>query len=172
MSTRLDRLVLLLDTGSTLTVRKSAAEQIGQIAAQRPEDLHSLLAKVFGFVKSKSWETRVAASLAIEAIGQQTPQWDPHPAVGDNEVSASSLNEETWMLSFASFDIQNVVKNGVPLLSSPGKEFEEDEVDLTLDPKERIAKQKLQLKQKLGLGTEFMDGTYFLLLTRSNSRLF
>ncbi len=46
MATRLDRLVLLLDTGSTTSVRTTAAQQMGEIIKQRPEDLHSLLAKV------------------------------------------------------------------------------------------------------------------------------
>jgi TATA-binding protein-associated factor len=66
------------------------------------------------------------------------------------------------MLSFDSFDMSAVVKRGVPLLASPGKEFEEEPTGLaeaaSLDPKERIARQKRLLKQKLGLGTEFMDG--------------
>ena len=72
------------------------------------------------------------------------------------------------MLSFDTFDIQNVVKNGVPLLASPGKEFEEDAIDPTLDSKEKLALQKKQLKQRLGLGTEFMDGGYFTFLKIGN----
>ena len=63
------------------------------------------------------------------------------------------------MLDFNEFDISNVVKNGVALLASPGKEFEE--VLHSVDPKERIALQKKQLKQKLGIGTEFMDMDFF-----------
>ena len=46
MATRLDRLTLLLDSGSTPGVRSTAASQIGQIAGQRPEDLHVLLTRV------------------------------------------------------------------------------------------------------------------------------
>lgn len=72
------------------------------------------------------------------------------------------------MLSFASFDMGSVVKNGAPLLASPGKEFEDEDDGLSgLDPKERIARQKKQLKQKLGLGTEFMDGVLTALMHAS-----
>ena len=74
----------------------------------------------------------------------------------------TGIEDDTWMLSFESFDIANVVKNGVHLLSSPGKEFELEEKQLNqlgLDPKQRLALQRRQLQQRLGLGTEFMDGT-------------
>jgi len=43
---RLDRLVLLLDTGSTPAVRTAAAEQLGEVQRQHPEDLYHLLARV------------------------------------------------------------------------------------------------------------------------------
>ncbi|KAJ3219779.1 btaf1 RNA polymerase II, B-TFIID transcription factor-associated, 170kDa [Dinochytrium kinnereticum] len=63
-------------------------------------------------------------------------------------------------LTFDSFDISTVLKCGVPLLASAGKEF--DEIDFgSMDPRERIALQKKQLKQRLGLGTEFMDLDFF-----------
>ena len=29
------------------------------------------------FLKSSSWDTRIAAGQAIEAIAQNVPQWDP-----------------------------------------------------------------------------------------------
>ena len=46
---RLDRLFLLLDTGSTPHVRKSAAEQLGQVQKLYPHELCSLLEKVCTF---------------------------------------------------------------------------------------------------------------------------
>lgn len=66
--------------------------------------------------------------------------------------------EDDGLYAFDRFDIENVVKRGSPLLASAGKEFDMDVGDM--DPKERIALQKKQLKQKLGLGTEFMDGGF------------
>lgn len=43
---RLDRLFCLLDTGSTMVVRKTAAEQIGTVIKNHPEDLQIILFKV------------------------------------------------------------------------------------------------------------------------------
>ena len=43
---RLDRLFLLLDTGSTALIRKSAAEQLGEVQKLHPYELGNLLAKV------------------------------------------------------------------------------------------------------------------------------
>lgn len=43
---RLDRLVLLLDTGSTPAIRSTAAQQIGDVQRQHPDDLYHLLARV------------------------------------------------------------------------------------------------------------------------------
>ena len=43
---RLDRLFILLDSGSTQVVRKAAADEIGKILLQHPEELQTLLSKV------------------------------------------------------------------------------------------------------------------------------
>jgi hypothetical protein len=45
-SSRLNRLLTLLDTGSTQATRLTAAKQIGDIAKSHPQDLSSLLRKV------------------------------------------------------------------------------------------------------------------------------
>ena len=54
---RLDRLFLLLDTGSTVVIRKSAAEQLGQVQRLHSHELNYLLAKVSVFSEhsSLSW---------------------------------------------------------------------------------------------------------------------
>ena len=43
---RLDRLLSLLDTGSTEAVRRSAVEQIGEVQRLHPHELNNLLKKV------------------------------------------------------------------------------------------------------------------------------
>ncbi|KAJ3416125.1 btaf1 RNA polymerase II, B-TFIID transcription factor-associated, 170kDa [Chytridiales sp. JEL 0842] len=157
MATRLDRLILLLDTGSTSTVRSTAAQQIGDVQRQHPDELYNLLARVLVHLRSKSWETRVAASQAIDAIARNVPVWDPPPPPpGSSEDSILSDNpmDDEGRLLFDSFDIDAAVRNGSPLLASSGVEYD---VDFTnMDPKERIALQKKLLKQSLGQGAEFM----------------
>ncbi|CAN7057418.1 unnamed protein product, partial [Brassica rapa subsp. trilocularis] len=60
--------VVSLHSGSTQTTRLTAARLIGDIAKSHPQDLSSLLRKVLHYLRSKKWDTRVAASHAIGAI--------------------------------------------------------------------------------------------------------
>ncbi|KAJ2592490.1 TATA-binding protein-associated factor mot1, partial [Coemansia sp. RSA 1804] len=78
MASRLDRLVALLDNGATPVVRATAARQIGGIQKQHPEELFRLLARVYEYVGSRSWDTRVAAAQAVEAIIKEVGDWDPN----------------------------------------------------------------------------------------------
>lgn len=43
---RLERLFLLLDTGSTAVTRKAAAQQLGEVQKLHPHELHNLLSRV------------------------------------------------------------------------------------------------------------------------------
>ncbi|KAI8830148.1 hypothetical protein BC829DRAFT_426554 [Chytridium lagenaria] len=160
MATRLDRLVLLLDTGSTPSVRSAAAQQLGDIQRQHPDELYNLLARVLVHLRSESWETRVAAGHAVAAIAKNVPEWSPPPPPPSSQDPDLMDDENDADLSFETFDISTVLKCGAPLLASAGKEFDEHDYG-SMDPRERIALQKKQLKQRLGLGTEFMDLDFF-----------
>ncbi|KAL5034972.1 hypothetical protein BDV3_004461 [Batrachochytrium dendrobatidis] len=164
MATRLDRLVLLLDTGSTASVRSTAAKQLGQVQKQHPDDLYYLLSRILVYLRSKSWETRVAAGDAINAVASAVPQWDPpsptahstSEASAESAVAATDLEE--LLLGFNNFDITTVVDRGAVLVASSGGEFD---VDLSgMDPKERLVFQKKQLRERLGLATQFMDVSF------------
>ena len=54
---RLDRLIKLLDTGSTAAARREAARQIGELAASHSTQLPNLLRRVRAHLRSKKWET-------------------------------------------------------------------------------------------------------------------
>lgn len=43
---RLDRLFILLDTGTTPVTRKAAAQQLGEVVKLHPHELNNLLTKV------------------------------------------------------------------------------------------------------------------------------
>jgi TATA-binding protein-associated factor len=77
MSSRLDRLFLLLETGSTALTRKAAALQLGEVQRLHPHELHNLLHKLRQYLHSNSWDTRIAASLAVEAIVNNVQLWYP-----------------------------------------------------------------------------------------------
>ncbi|KAF8933060.1 TATA-binding protein-associated factor mot1 [Dissophora ornata] len=162
MATRLDRLVLLLETGSTAAVRATAAQQLGDIQKQHPSELFNLLSRVLVHLRSKSWDTRIAAGQALEAIVSNVPQWDPsdEPQVkneeGGTEQKPATEQGRYDRLSFSNFDISQVIQNGKLLLGSAGKEYDLDLSDL--DPAERLAIQRKNLATNLGLMTsQFMD---------------
>nr|XP_054762418.1 TATA-binding protein-associated factor 172-like [Lytechinus pictus] len=160
MATRLDRLFLLLDTGSTPVTRRAAAQQLGEVQKLHPHDLHILLSKVHTYLKSGSWETRIAAGQAVEAIAKNVPQTchpidpiKPEPGVdGPPSINIPSVQSQrdATRLEFSKFDVARVLDQGASLLGSAGSEYEL-EVDVGGDPKERLAKQKRLLQKKLGL---------------------
>ncbi len=74
-ATRLDGLLGLLDNGSNASVRRMAAKQIGELVAAHPAETRPVLRRVRRFLRSTSWETRVAAGYAIAAIADQSPKF-------------------------------------------------------------------------------------------------
>ncbi|KAI9276261.1 hypothetical protein BY458DRAFT_554739 [Sporodiniella umbellata] len=154
MTTRLDRLVLLLDTGSTTAIRRTAAQQLGEIQKQHPSELYNLLSRVVVHLRSKAWDTRLAAGQALEAIATNVPTWDPSDddAMNIDEVDGE---EQLHKLAFSQFDLASVLQHGKLLLGSAGKEYDIDFSDMT--PQERLELQRRNLKERLGLGSQFMD---------------
>lgn len=173
-SSRLNRLLTLLDTGSTSTTRRTAARQIGDIAKSRPEDFHALLKKVCPLIHSKNWDTRVAAAAAVGAIAENVNHRSLKEVIACAQKHLSNLGYDIDLneilatkfinncisskaLSFRSFDIQKVMDFGAPLLSSGGQEY-----DVALDeknPAERFARQRKSLSRRLGLDgcEQFLD---------------
>ncbi|KAI8070902.1 hypothetical protein BC940DRAFT_294717 [Gongronella butleri] len=151
MTTRLDRLVLLLDTGSTSAVRRTAAEQLGDIQKQHPGELYNLLSRVVVHLRSKAWDTRLAAGYALECIAQNVPTWDPQ----DTGDKSAVVEDDDDKLTFAQFDLASVLHHGKPLLGSAGKEYDMDLLDMK--PHERLEMQRRNLRERLGLASQFMD---------------
>ncbi|KAK9362462.1 hypothetical protein V1504DRAFT_448559 [Lipomyces starkeyi] len=227
---RLDRLVSLLDTGSTQLVRNTAADQIADVQKAHPEELYNLLGRVFPYLRSPKWDTRVAAARALGGIADYAEKWDPNandsrvedeyikeeeeeedilpvkkeeepatdfkeekrpspPArtpsfypplplpsdfikkeddLSDTKARLPKINTESLkasssapsspdedLLTFSALDIGTVLKNGMKLLGSGGREYDFSLADL--DPAERLALQKRNVTARLGLGGEYMD---------------
>ncbi|KAG9442446.1 hypothetical protein H6P81_018300 [Aristolochia fimbriata] len=174
-SSRLQRLLTLLDTGSTQTTRFAAARQIGEIAKSHPQDLISLLKKVALYLRSKNWDTRVAAAHAIGSIADNVKHASLKELIACVEaemleVGASHVAKDIMLgltnihsatataLSFRSFDIGKVLEFGSPLLASVGQEYDIAN-DAGKNSAERIARQKHNLRRRLGLDVceQFMD---------------
>ena len=64
---RLERLCSLLTGGSSAT-RRAAAKEFGAIQRSQPDQLPHLLARLHVHLRSKTWDTRVAAGQAIGCL--------------------------------------------------------------------------------------------------------
>uniref|UniRef100_A0A8C7RBH2 B-TFIID TATA-box binding protein associated factor 1 n=1 Tax=Oncorhynchus mykiss TaxID=8022 RepID=A0A8C7RBH2_ONCMY len=146
---KLDRLFILLDTGTTPVTRKAAAIQLGDVVKLHPHELNNLLSKVLTYLRSPNWDTRIAAGQAVEAIVKNIPEWNPSPKPKEDFSPEDSSSDR---LSFYRFDISRLLKHGASLLGSAGAEFEvQDDKSGEVDPKERLARQRKLLQRKLGL---------------------
>ncbi|GJQ72210.1 hypothetical protein Trydic_g3301 [Trypoxylus dichotomus] len=153
-SSRLDRLFVLLESGSCSVTRSAAAKQLGEVQRLHPHELNTLLLRTATYLKSTNWETRVAAAEAVRAIVSNVPQWNPKPTVVKPEDSSSSTPPLSCVgrLRFENFDIETVLANSTHLMASEGKEYDIDEDStLGIDIKERMAKQRQLLNARLGL---------------------
>uniref|UniRef100_A0AAZ3QKV7 BTAF1 RNA polymerase II, B-TFIID transcription factor-associated n=1 Tax=Oncorhynchus tshawytscha TaxID=74940 RepID=A0AAZ3QKV7_ONCTS len=150
---RLDRLFILLDTGTTPVTRKAAAIQLGDVVKLHPHELNNLLSKVLTYLRSPNWDTRIAAGQAVEAIVKNIPEWNPSPKPKEESCADFSPEDSSSdRLSFYRFDISRLLKHGASLLGSAGAEFEvQDDKSGEVDPKERLARQRKLLQRKLGL---------------------
>lgn len=149
--------------GSSQAARKAAAQQIGEVQKGHPYDLQNLLERCHFYLHHTNWDTRVAASQAIEAIVSHVPLWEGKLRTSDvkTEVkdetdqkmditpSAESKPDVKSMgrLSFANFDVKGVLENGKVLLASEGLEFERAGA---LSPEE-LARQRRQIIRDLDL---------------------
>ncbi|RWS05521.1 TATA-binding protein-associated factor 172-like protein [Dinothrombium tinctorium] len=150
MSSRLDRLFLLLDQGSTQSTRKAAALQLGEVQKLHPHELNNLLSKVRHYLHSNSWDTRIAAALAVEAIVKQVPLWLPQ---GISANAGDPFESVFGRITFDHFDVNTVIDCGRDLLASEGTEYDiiASNCDDSLDLKEKLAFQRQLLNQRLGL---------------------
>ncbi|EXJ85606.1 hypothetical protein A1O1_05972 [Capronia coronata CBS 617.96] len=165
-NSRLDRLVTLLDKGSTQLIRNTAAAQLADVQKQNPDNLFALLGRVLPYLQSKSWDTRTAAAKAIGGIVSNVPKFDPNaddPETKDDslkpELTSVKTEEKTPeaddMLQLASLDVKMILRHGKKLLGSAGKEYEYSMASMT--PAQRLAHQKQNLSARLGLGGEYIE---------------
>ncbi|ENN71273.1 hypothetical protein HUJ04_007705 [Dendroctonus ponderosae] len=152
-SSRLDRLFVLLETGSSAVTRSAAAKQLGEVQRLHPHELSTLLCRTVTYLRSSNWETRIAASDAIRAIVSNVPQWNPRGTdVKSEEYDGASMTSCVGRLRFEEFDMSKVLANSSHLMASEGKEFDlEEDSAMGLEVKERLAKQRQLLNSRLGL---------------------
>ncbi|RDA92948.1 hypothetical protein CP533_5552 [Ophiocordyceps camponoti-saundersi (nom. inval.)] len=171
MASRLDRLVTILETGSTRLIRDTAVNQLADWQKQHPDELFNLLSRVVPYLRHKEWETRSTAAKALGKIVDHAPPHDPnsdHDAVDDLKPDPSAENghvkkeEADIRLAFAedelfnleSLHVDDILTYGRQLLRGGGVEYSL----ATLSPQARLAHQKKTLTGRLGLlGRKFED---------------
>ncbi|EEP77218.1 hypothetical protein UREG_02067 [Uncinocarpus reesii 1704] len=163
MGSRLDRLVTLLETGSTPVIRNTAAQQLADVQKQHPEELFNLLGRIVPYLRSRSWETRTAAAKAIGGIVAHAPKFDPNADDSlppkDEEIERTKLKKERdnagGCLDLESLDLVSIIKHGQKLLGSAGRDYE---LSLAgLDATARLEQQKKTLGWRLGLEGEYAE---------------
>ena len=156
MATRLDRLFVLLDQGSSQVTRKAAAAELGEVQRLHPHELNNLLCKVRQFLQSSSWDTRLAAGQAVESILRHVSDWLPAGTTGG---TGSSPGADAGRMTFALFDIDSIIDRGKDLLASEGNEFDDRSGSCEGDTgKDRVMEQRRLLNSRLGLGSS--SGTF------------
>ncbi|KAF9886932.1 TATA-binding protein-associated factor mot1 [Aspergillus nanangensis] len=169
MTSRLDRLVTLLETGSTLLIRNTAAQQLADVQKQHPDELFNLLGRILPYLRSKSWDTRTAAAKAIGLIVTNADLFDPNEEDGDHikkpedeedDVDAEIKSEgeklsDNTLLQLDRLDLSSILKYGKRLLGSGSKEYEYALAGM--DPAARFQHQKKTLFPRLGLEGEYNE---------------
>lgn len=148
----MDRLFILLESGSSSITRRAAAKQIGEVQRLHPHELHNLLNRLIVYIHSTNWETRISASQAVQAILENVPQWNPKSAtlkkkVDDNKKAANELDTR---FSFEKFNLEMILEKGARLMGSEGNEFDFTEENESIDNRDILIKQRAMLNEKLG----------------------
>ena len=150
MASRLDRLFVLLESGSSGGTRRAAAAQLGEVAAARPGDVRRLLARLRALLGRREWETRVAAAQALEAVLARVKVWRPPAGVEGEEMEGPA----DARLRFADFDLAKVVRTGECLMGSEGREYDGEEVGVGLQRQRLRQTLGMDMAQKLGFEQE------------------
>ncbi|KAH9223966.1 putative helicase mot1 [Leptodontidium sp. 2 PMI_412] len=168
MASRLDRLVTLLETGSTQLIRNTAAQQLADVQKAHPEELFNLLTRVVPYLRHKTWDTRIAAAKALGGIVDNAEKYDPN--AGDGSAKSEKKEEDLpikkeepvddlpfaeGQLSLDTLDPVVILKYGKELLRGGGKDL--DYALATLDPAQRLEHQKKTLAGRLGLLGEYLE---------------
>ncbi len=88
MASRLDRLVTILETGSTRLIRDTAVNQLADWQKQHPDELFNLLSRVVPYLRHKDWETRSTAAKALGKIVENALLYDPNEEDGDVAIAS------------------------------------------------------------------------------------
>ncbi|KAI0380999.1 hypothetical protein F5Y04DRAFT_89544 [Hypomontagnella monticulosa] len=181
MASRLDRLVTILETGSTKLIKDTAVNQLADWQKQQPEELFNLLSRVVPYLRHKDWDTRATAAKALGKIIENASFYDPNededPAIAKKEepsIDTSFIKQEDDDSSPSSdeyfkptsLDVSTILRHGRELLRTGNVDYGL----ASLEPQARLAHQKKTLPGRLGLlGRRFEDEEIPIAIEKSAS---
>ncbi|KAK2711660.1 hypothetical protein QYM36_012696 [Artemia franciscana] len=136
MATRLDRLFVLLDSGSSNVTRQAAAKQLGEVQRLHPYELPKLLSKLLDYIRSSNWDTRLAASQGLESVLCHAPKWDPPASVG-------AVEDMTKKSPLLVFNIDEILMKAATLDATTESKF-----NIECEESEEFLKNQKQLLNK------------------------
>ncbi|CAF1201646.1 unnamed protein product [Adineta ricciae] len=145
MASRLDRLLTLLSNGDSLSVRRSAATQIGQIASTLPKEVGPILQKLKKHVIHSTWDVRIACGLAIELISKNI----------SDDFTILFNPSSRYGLKLATFDFNNVIANSATLYLGARKIEEIGDYDGNVSVQKKFVRKEFNFGLQEGLtGTD------------------
>ncbi|GAP89624.2 putative tata-binding protein-associated factor mot1 protein [Rosellinia necatrix] len=171
MASRLDRLVTILETGSTKLIKDTAVNQLADWQKQHPEELFNLLSRVVPYLRHKDWDTRSTAAKALGKIIENAALYDPNEDEDSTAESKEELKIETNLVKKEEdaehlllaeeyftpglLDVEMILRYGRQLLRTGANV---DYGIANLDPQARLIHLKKTLNGRLGLlGRQFKD---------------
>lgn len=109
-----------------------------------------MLNRLIMYIHSSNWETRIAASQAVQAILENVPEWNPKSVNLKKEPNEAECSTR---FVFEKFNLDLILEKGARLMGSEGKEFDVCEEPEGIDNKEILIKQRAILNEKLGFTT-------------------
>lgn len=143
---RLDRLFTLLSTSTSSSARHLSAQQLGEVQKTYPDELHKLLARLHPLLRSKRWETRIAAAGAMTAILKEVPTFRPSSILKEEDEDEEDIKVPT-------FCIDDIIGLGAEALlnGSEGKEYDTAASSSEEQKKRLHAEMGLDVASKLGI---------------------
>ncbi|KAJ2990580.1 hypothetical protein NUW58_g2879 [Xylaria curta] len=171
MASRLDRLVTILETGSTKLIKDTAVNQLADWQKQHPEELFNLLSRVVPYLRHKDWDTRSTAAKALGKIIENAPIYDPNEDEDDTKAPEDDLKAENIPLkkeediqpSLSTYEYFKPESLDVAMILQYGRELLRTGANVdysitNLDPQARLTHLKKTLNGRLGLlGRPFED---------------
>lgn len=122
----------------------------GQVQEKYPQELNSLLCRVTkSYLLGTEWDTRIAATDAIESIIEKLPQ--------DWSNSQVIKTDKCQITGFESFSIERVLQEGSPLLACSEEDYVNDVNNFKAQgftsKEDFSAYKKKVLEKKLGLSS-------------------